>query len=178
MTNSPSFSPWAEPKNVELLRKWWGDEGLPASRISANFQKLGLAITKNAIIGKVHREKILPPKWKKAVQSDAKKQRVSIANKKRAKEPVVRFVLINGKRFHPSHKEITMTQGSQNSSRSVLLKDTKEGECRAIIGYQNGQAALAVCCGKPTVLARRNGGVVMTSWCADHHAKYTMEAKR
>ena len=42
--------PWTEDR-VELLKKYWTD-GLSASQIAA---KLGMGVTRNAVIGKVHR---------------------------------------------------------------------------------------------------------------------------
>lgn len=184
MTNSPVFSPWYDPENVELLRKWWSEEGLSANKISDNFKERGVSITKNAVIGRAHRTRLQPPEGKKKVQSEAAKQRMAVANMKRAqqavitKSPIIQYVMIKGRRYHPNHKALTMGKETEVSSQSILLKDSKEGQCKAIVGYRDGKASLAVYCGKDVVSTHRNGRVVETSWCADHFARYTMEAKR
>ncbi len=178
MINSPTFSPWFDAKNSELLHQWWSIDGLPASKIVGRFKELGVVVTKNSVIGRIHRAGLKPPEWKPKAQREAAKQREGTKNRERTKKSIIQYVVIDGKRYHPKHKEITMTNEEPRGDKSVLLKDSRDGQCKAIIGYKDGKAALAVYCGQDTVPSIRYGRVVMTSWCAHHLMKYTTEAKR
>lgn len=66
--------------------------------------------------------------------------------------------------------------------RNVLIGDLKDGHCRAILGYKDGELAKAVYCGEQTeVKLVVNRGRVKEgrgSWCPYHHAHYTQESSR
>ncbi|MGF6312711.1 hypothetical protein ABIB82_006649 [Bradyrhizobium sp. i1.8.4] len=50
----------------------------------------------------------------------------------------------------------------------VLLFDHIEGQCRAIIGFKDGDTRAAYMCGDPVC---QKPGKKQSSWCAYHHAQ-------
>jgi hypothetical protein len=66
-----------------------------------------------------------------------------------------------------------MTLTAPSTDKAVLLTEHQEGQCRAILDYQNGELGRAVYCGHPTVTKITNGGRVQTSWCPFHFDLYT-----
>jgi hypothetical protein len=59
-----------------------------------------------------------------------------------------------------------------DSSQNVLLVDHREGQCRSIVAYVNGEASRAMYCGHPTVNKIIEGRAVPSSWCRFHHQIY------
>ncbi len=49
-----------------------------------------------------------------------------------------------------------------DGSKKVLLVDHTEGQCRAIVGFKDGDPGAAFMCGEP---------VLRGSWCAYHHSQ-------
>ncbi|WP_375784741.1 hypothetical protein ACE10Z_34290 [Bradyrhizobium sp. Pha-3] len=52
--------------------------------------------------------------------------------------------------------------------KKVLLIDHIEGQCRAIVGFKDGDARAAYMCGEPVY---QKPGKKPSSWCAYHHAQ-------
>jgi hypothetical protein len=73
-------------------------------------------------------------------------------------------------RWRSSHEAHAMNP--PDSSQNVLLVDHKEGQCRSIVGYVNGEASQAVYCGHPSINKIIEGRAVASSWCAHHHNLY------
>lgn len=48
---------WTEER-IELLRGMWADEGLSAKMIVLEFGKIGISVSRNAVLGAVHRYKM------------------------------------------------------------------------------------------------------------------------
>lgn len=164
----------------EQLRKWWEQSGYTLGRISDEFAAIGWTINKNQIIGKVWRMKLKPPEWKAKVLREHSARTIAISNIVCHLRPGVRtpnrHVYIRGKKYKavPSKEIIVTDIPKVGSSKAVLLKHSKEGQCKAIIGYVHGKLENAVYCGEDTLLLK-NG--VHAPWCPKHHAKYTTEGR-
>ncbi|WP_342723669.1 hypothetical protein AAFG07_31745 [Bradyrhizobium sp. B097] len=52
--------------------------------------------------------------------------------------------------------------------KKVLLIDHIEGQCRAIVGFKDGDPRAAYMCGEPVY---QKPGKKQSSWCAYHHAQ-------
>lgn len=53
-----------------------------------------------------------------------------------------------------------------DGSKKVLLVDHVEGQCRAIIGFKNGEPGAPYMCGEPVL---RGPHTKMSSWCSYHY---------
>src|SRR6267154_4489345 len=51
---------WNEA-NCNRLRQWWEVDGLIARQVADKFREIGCDVTRNAVIGKVHRMKLMQP---------------------------------------------------------------------------------------------------------------------
>lgn len=173
-------SPWNE-KTVSMLKEWWEVEGLTAPKIIVKLQELGYSgVTRNAIIGKAHRLKLVQPAWKQGQQSEAARQRAIAANISRAKEvkanPALKQIIIRGKKYNPfRRKEVAVSSENPDGSKSTLIGGLKEGHCKYIIGYVQGKLELAMYCGEPATI-RLDGKP--SAWCRHHHSVCTQEARR
>jgi hypothetical protein len=168
-------SPWNE-ETLALLKQRWTVDGFAASTISNELNTLGYATTKNSVIGKVHRLKLLPPETKKGVTAERARQ---LSKKIKKKAKLIQPILIRGKKYNPiKHKEAVVPKTKPDGSNAVLLRDSKKGQCRAIIGYVNGICALAMVCGEPTVSHVSSGVARATSWCEYHKKAFFMEARK
>lgn len=58
-------------------------------------------------------------------------------------------------------------RGPDGSNR-VLLVDHREGQCRAIVGFKNGDPGTAYMCGEPVMTGSRQK---LSSWCAYHYSR-------
>lgn len=66
-----------------------------------------------------------------------------------------------------------MTLTAPSTDKAVLITLHQEGQCRAILDYQNGELGRAMYCGHPTFTKITSGGKVSTSWCPYHFSIYT-----
>ena len=67
------------------------------------------------------------------------------------------------------NKHLQGLRSITGSTTAVSLLEHREGQCRAIISYQNDLVERAVVCGEP-VVDKLDGG--KSSWCDFHHARY------
>lgn len=171
---------WNE-NNRKQLRQWWEQDGYTLGRISEEFAAIGWTINKNQIIGKVFRMKLKPPDWKAKALRARSAEIVAISNIVRNIQPPRKIpnktVYIRGKKYKavPSKEVIVADVPKPSGSKAVLLKNSKEGQCKAIIGYVHGKLENAVYCGEDTPLMK-NGA--FAPWCPKHHAKYTTEGRK
>lgn len=163
-------SAWTE-ENVKLLKRWW-ESGMTAQRIAEEFQKLGFNITKNSVIGKVHRCQF------RHDPEQGRKYRPKPTPRIK-KQPTARF-LVHGnviayghKHVISNHKEPDMVK-APDPTKQVLLTETTEGDCRAIVGYRNNELGQAICCGEktPWVLNERERKLARSPWCQHHREIY------
>lgn len=54
-----------------------------------------------------------------------------------------------------------------DGSKKVLLVEHTEGQCRAIVGFKDGDPTAAYMCGEPVLRRPRKD----SSWCAYHHGQ-------
>jgi len=166
---------WDQDNIAMLMERW--NNGRTASEIAAEFKALGYNVSRNAVIGKVHRLK-LSPQLRKKVETYPQLVRI-----------VTRL---------PESKPKASTNGSKGrevvkvptGSKAILLSESGENNCRAIIGYQGngifiqettGKSSIlanALCCGEDRTWTTSSFGVKRrSSWCAYHHKRFTVMGK-
>lgn len=59
--------------------------------------------------------------------------------------------------------------------KKVLLIDHMEGQCRAIVGFKDGDPRSPYMCGEPVY---QRPGKKQSSWCAYHHAQMHATAEQ
>jgi hypothetical protein len=173
---------WTE-ENIKRLQEWWEVEGALAKDISRRFMEMGHNITRNAVIGKVHRLKFMQPEDKMSKLNSHLAKRIS---RERAeigpRRPPVKSPSNNRFERKPPQIHVHISRQyieSPGEDCSVLMKDSKDGQCKAIIKYQDGLLENAVYCGKPTPPSiTREGRPMKSSWCDHHKSRYFVEAKR
>lgn len=183
MKYSANRSPWCDPKLCDHLQQWWQVEGLTAGQIERNLLGLGLTISRNAIIGKVHRMGLVPPASKGRSLKEQCAQRAKVANTGRIRKPRPereRFVILRGKKYNPHRPlEAKMSNKRPDGSKSILLKHAKEGQCKYILGYVDGKLENAVYCGEDiSTTITASGYAVKTSWCGFHKGICVTQDKR
>jgi hypothetical protein len=155
-------TPWIDD-TVARLKKWW-ENGMSAEEISHKFKQEGRNITRNSVIGKAHRLKIL--------YNSAKSKKAKAPVKERAK-----LAFVPGIVPHPAPKRRQPLQRNRGKvmkeikapvvSSRVSLIEARDGQCRAIVGYEDNLLAKAICCGSETIPS--------SSWCDFHRSIYTIE---
>jgi hypothetical protein len=163
-------STWPEAK-TKLLEKYF-EEGCSTSLISHRLGEEGYRATKNSVIGKLHRLGLAgnrkPTKDKPAPQR-IKKVTISTVPMEERIAPKLRHKLIVPHINGAKYGEDLMT--SPLDPKPVALIQTDETHCRALIDYRRGYPAY--CCGKPTIWKIVNGKRTRSSWCQEHHQKFT-----
>jgi len=184
---SPTSTVWTE-RNCALLTEWWTVEGLTSYEIANRFRGLGYIFTRNAIIGRVHRMKLVAPESKNKAISEKRSKRATISNLKKANK--VKYVFVGGKKFNPLRERSAASPLRQNGKaatvisptigdKAILLKHSKAGQCKAILGYVDGKLEDAVYCGEKVAHPVIRGGERITySWCDYHKSIYLTGAKR
>lgn len=159
--------------NCNLLRGWWEEKGYTCGRISAEYAAIGYVVTRNMVIGKVHRMKLVPPEWKAAKLRQKSKEIMAITNIAReimVKAKTQKQIVIRGKKYNPIRPmEVIMSESKLDRSHIVRLKDSKKGQCKFIVGYIGGRCEEACYCGNPTESVRVNGKLIHRPWCTEHH---------
>ncbi len=153
-----------DDKAVKLLKNWWEVDGLTSYAIEDRFKTKGYPITRNAVIGKVFRMKLVAPEEKEALLKEANTQRAAVINRARAKVSPIK------KTSNSRRKEVKVLNGKPDSRKAILLTEAKDGQCKYIIGYINGKVENAVYCGEDTIKT--------TSWCPYHRKICLNEFKR
>lgn len=165
--------------NCELLRNWWEIDGKTAPAIAAEFGKLGYRLTKNAVIGKVNRMGLHSPETKPGMSRAKRSAHMRAANVMKQNRPAA--FLLKPKKVNPKpppEPPISATNPPKGK-KAILLKHSKEGQCKAIIGYINGKLENAVYCGEKTPPHRtREGRLIDTNWCPYHASIYFVGSKR
>ena len=175
---SPADTIWTE-RNCALLTEWWTIEGLTILEISNRLKGLGYIVTPNAVIGKIYRMRLVAPESKRRAISERRSKRATISNAKRANK--VKYVFVGGKKFnpHPTKCKVKSAILPPSGDKAILLKHSKSGQCKAILGYVDGKLEAAVYCGEkvahPTI---RGGERISYSWCPYHKSIYLVEPKR
>ena len=157
--------------NCEKLRNWWEVDGKTAPEIMAELGQLGYRVTKNAIIGKVNRMKLRAATSKKGLSFEKRSAHMKAANA-RKRDKRAAFLHKTFEPLPPPEPPITATNPPKGK-KAVLLKDSKSGQCKAIIGYIEGKMEYAVYCGEATPAFRnRDNKLVHTNWCPYHVSIY------
>lgn len=168
---------WSQD-NCNRLRQWWEVDGLIARQVANKFREIGCDVTRNAVIGKVHRMKLVQPASKAESLRNVHTQTLKIA--RRQKNGVVQR--LDARKLMEVHVTMSTKKSSvpaPDGSKAVLLKHSKEGMCKAVIGYVGGKAEDAVYCGEDcAVHVTSTGRMVPTNWCKYHKSLYMTEARR
>ena len=159
---------WKEDK-INLLERLW-HAGYTCSAVAEEMQKSGYNVTRNAVIGKVHRMGFTRIPGKKVI----KKQRAK--PKQNGHKPVFLPRPDGIRVIDQWHKGATMKE--PEAKKRLLLTQTKEGDCRAIIGYRNGQLGEAICCGEVTPWVQNRLKLVRSPWCEYHRNIYVQKETR
>lgn len=182
MTNTNN-SPWND-SNSNMVRLWWENEGFSAGKIAFELNKLGYNVSRNSVVGKVHRMKLVAPEWKARRYKEQSSQRLKISHShqsKRVRGPKQEAILIMGKKFNSAKAPpivVSLAHSPPDNKDWVLLKESGAGNCKYIVGYVSGKASEAVYCGKKTdVAANKYGERVHTPWCPYHRSICTTESK-
>ena len=156
---------WAEQK-TELLKKLW-TAGFSSGSIVKVMADNGYSVTRNAVIGKVNRLGLIrdpgkitrkrPPRRK--LKAKSKQKTIILPNYERG-------VLV------VKHTSKGSDMKGPNEAKNVLLTETKDGDCRAIVRYRNDLLAEAVCCGEQTPWIENKGRLVRSPWCLYHREKF------
>jgi hypothetical protein len=168
---APLNTPWTE-QNCELLRGWWENDGLTCGAIADILRQSGHNVTRNSVVGKVHRMGLKAPEWKDQKLREKRSQEGILrrANNKRKVEYIM------GKKFNPDRTKIVVSLAAAKSSiaapsgnNNVLLKNSKDGQCKFIVGYMHGRCEDAMYCGDPTGFIKKGERLIASPWC-DYHA--------
>lgn len=169
MTNP---TPW-DDASLELLKQL-RVEGYTSGAIAKELNDRGYKFTRNAVIGKMHRLQLpLPPK---EVEPKALKRERAITVAKIVSNP--KFIFHRKPQSLGAHavaEALDMEASNLTGSTAILLSQSRDGQCRAIIDYENGELAKAIICGAPTPVKLRRGRYVTSSWCQHHNELYTIE---
>lgn len=164
-------SSWSD-EQINLLKKFQ-EEGSSASVIAYRLGEHGYRVTRNSVCGKLHRLG-LSGKGK-----DGHKKVEQQVKVKPATLPVKHIAPQFQRKVLPRRpKGAPMSIIIPNASKQVLLRETKESDCRAIVDYRNGVLADAVCCGEQAIFKMVRGRLVRSPWCAFHNQLYTVEDRR
>lgn len=160
-------SPW-NSQNEEVLVVLY-TEKKSARWIASALNGMGyLSITRNAVIGKIHRLG-LPPRPVERPFNLAPRKRNRVSKILEQRGSIVRSA--------PVWVEPLPTAAPEGSNLIPFL-ETRDGQCKAILAYQDGDPAKALCCGVRTRRRIKGHKVVATSWCDYHMRIYVREEQR
>lgn len=155
---------WTE-ELAEKAKNFWLLDFLSASQISAR-----LGVTRNAVIGKLHRLGLKSPDAKRAMREGARIAKRAHDKRRKANRASQAFKINNrprsssrapveSERFvHPNH-----AARAHLYSLNIPLTETRDRQCR----YINGTGK---CCGHLTA--------ANSSWCPTHHARVYLPGSR
>lgn len=159
--------------SVGILKQSYAD-GYSAGAISKVLIAKGYPFTRNAVIGKKNRLQLPPPKTG-VTHKHLKRQKAVSVIRATDKPKFVWHRKPQSLGAHASMENRKMKEDNVTGSNAVLLTQSKDGQCRAIIGYENGELGRAIICGDPTPAKLIRGRYVTGSWCAHHNELYTQE---
>lgn len=154
-------SPWSAETEGTLLQLY--NEGKAYSSISGALREMGYSISRSAVSGKINRMD-LPPRTKQALPQKPKRPTIVVTRSLDRKAPMVR-----------SRPLWTTPLPSKSEPDAVPFLEIRDGQCKAILAYQDGQLSKAMCCGRKTRRVVIRGKVRAKSWCDEHEAIYTQE---
>ena len=138
-------SPWTETADAELRRLYaLADPVLSMRQIADELADIGCAVTRNAVIGRVHRLN-LPKRGRVAGENPYRKKYVRKPRMVRLPAPIVPPPLV------PVAAPPPEPQG-----QTLSLQELRRGHCR----YPYGKDPPFTFCGQPVVLG--------CSWCPEH----------
>lgn len=170
----PPFESVWDDTATNLLKSMHQD-GASAGVISKELIAKGYNFSRNAVIGKKNRLS-LPPPPAEAIHKKLKSQRQILSGKISASRP--KFIFHRRPQSLGAHaiaEDLHMDASNHTGSNAILLTQSRDGQCRAIIGYEDGELAKAIICGDPTPVKLRRGRYVTSSWCVHHNELYTQE---
>lgn len=146
-------------------------DGASAGIISNALISKGYNFSRNAVIGKKHRMGLPPP---------PPEVRHKILSVNQAAKPLTNRGSAKIFTFRrPKHMEgKIMEMPASPGQNAVPLLESRDGQCKAIIGYENGELSKAIYCGDPTTETYYKGQLVTGSWCAHHHDIYTQPDRK
>lgn len=161
---------------LDILKKMHA-EGCSAGIISNTLMSKGYDFSRNAVIGKKSRLGL--PKPEEGVRHQVlalRKNRQSINGKVAVARP--KFFIT--RKPQPLGAEATgqpqdIVDSNPTGSNAILLSQSRDGECKAIIGYEDGDLSKAIVCGEQTPWRFKRGKYYRSSWCQHHHELYTQE---
>ena len=164
------ISPWTDAKVLALEKLW--ESGASATLIADELSKDGSKITRNSVIGKVHRlgltrEKPIPNKTVRRKRINGSRTRITNSSRPRPapKAPTMR-----------PHHLIDEVRLPDPKNRVPLLM-ARDHHCRAIVDYEGGLKEKAICCGETTPWIALNGIKRRSSWCNYHRKLYLTPPK-
>lgn len=155
-------SPW-KPESEEIVTLLHA-EGKSSRSIAVALCDSGYNVTRNAVIGKIHRMK-LPPRVMDLKFKSKKERGISYARKVRA--PVTKS------RPEPRPPAPLPDTPPVEIKAPVPFIEISDGQCKAIVAYQDSQLSKAICCGSRTKKVIKGTKVVLAPWCDYHMEIYT-----
>lgn len=156
------ISPWSD-QAIENL-KVWVSQGLSASEIANQLGQNGLRISRNAVIGKVHRLKLEVPNKPGRTKSDRPKRK-PVARFSGAFNKVTPFLQTPVVCDEPEQPFVA--DGPIASLDPVTLENLQHHHCRALLG----DARTALYCGNRVTMNTRGE---RSSYCAGHYARFNI----
>lgn len=158
---------WTEPA-VDLLKKLWRD-GDSASEIAA---QIGGGLTRNAVLGKVHRLG-LSERSSKPRSTPHKYMPRTHARRKVPSLPVSSALRMDTRSVveEIAAPEIVLPEGA---NRSVTLMELGPNDCRAVLDEQ-GEGGDLLYCGQ-TKTRDRSGR--RSAYCSHHHSLFSMPPQK
>ncbi len=161
--------PWPPERSAELERLW--HRGLSATQIAGS---LGDGLTRNAVIGKIHRLGLSEPSFKKQPKPEkkAKAPRASRDRKRQGDHHAI-YKIANG--GNGGTRVIQSTMSAEIAElrsvdivpRLVTFAELQAGDCKYIYGV--GHPSEYRFCGHPRFTYGRAGVDVKSPYCGGHH---------
>ena len=178
MNPTNKWPPYAE----KIVKDLWA-QGHAASYIADKIAETGLPATRNSVIGKIHRMQLPVPEKKLSPRGAPRIIRVKEAAMTKKKVKVTRSTPANFRpdsilNYQPERPHIQFKLSAARIAEpdpacEVLLLDSQDGQCKAIVRYKDNDKAKAVYCGMPSPWTVTSDGLrVPSSWCNHHKLKY------
>lgn len=159
---------WDDETRIKLLTELWVS-GKSAGYIANELSKDGIQISRNAVVGKVNRLALTR-------KAKASRPNRSVTLKRRPRNGSKRSITISSRaprkaaviKPHQMEDEVRVP----NPKHRIHLISTRDFHCRAIVDYEDGQKAKAICCGEITPWIVSSGMKRRSSWCQYHRKLY------